>query len=105
MRKIAKRKRTQNVQLQSYIMKLIKASTPPGSNMKTSANAVEVLNTSANYLLERILKAAEDIRTGVVKSKTIDLKLIKACIPLVVSMEVLTEASSEAERAIVRMMT
>lgn len=106
MPKIAKKriKKSKEIQFQSYIQKLIRASSSADSAVTTSATAVDLLNTQANYVLDRIVKAAEDVRTGLLDSKTLDVRVLKACLPLVAPKEVLHEASQAADRAIVRMM-
>ena len=106
MPKITKKrsKKSQEIQFQSYIAKLIRASPSTVSTLTTSSTAVDILNTQANYVLDRIVKAAEDVRTGLLDSKTLDVRVLKACLPLVAPKEVLHEANEAAERAVVRMM-
>ena len=106
MAKITKKrgKKSQEIQLQSYIAKLIRASAPNSLTFTTSSTAVDMLNTQANYVLDRIVKAAEDVRMGLLESKTLDVRVLKACLPLVAPKEVLYEVSDAAERAVVRMM-
>lgn len=90
--------------LRSYIVKLIKASASGEADTTTSAAAVELLNTMANHLLERSFEAAENVRDQVMASKTIDVRVIKACLPLVIPSEVLADAQDAGDRALVRIM-
>lgn len=106
MPKIAKkRQKSPEIQFHTYLQKLIRASVDTSTNITTSSAAVDILNTQANYVLNRITKAAGDVRIGILDSKTMDVRILKSCLPLVIPKETLREASDAAERAVVRLMT